>query len=54
MPTISLAFIVMELLLRPHEDINDPTWSIIFSLGLLLIGVIYIIYLVLTYDQKNP
>jgi len=43
--------VVMNLLLRPLNDINDPTWSVIFSIILLLIGVSYVIYRVLTYDD---
>ena len=33
----------MNLLLRPLEDINDPTWSVIISILILLIGVAYYI-----------
>ena len=33
----------MNLLLRPLNDINDPTWSVIISLTLLLGGVGYYI-----------
>jgi len=31
----------MNLILRPLEDINDPTWSVIISLVILLAGVLY-------------
>ena len=41
----------MNLLLRPLNDINDPTWSVIFSIILLLIGVSYVIRIILTYDD---
>ena len=41
----------MNLLLRPLNDINYPTWSVIFSIILLLIGVSYVIRIILTYDD---
>jgi len=34
----------MNLLLRPLSDINNPTWSVIISLLILLFGVGYYIY----------
>ena len=37
----------MELLLRAHEDLNAPTWSIIWMLVILLIGVAYYIYTIM-------
>ena len=43
----------MNLILRPHENLNDPTWSIIWSIVILLIGVIYIIYYILSIDEKE-
>ena len=33
----------MNLLLHPHENYNDPTWSVIISIIILLIGVGYYI-----------
>ena len=30
-------------ILKPLNDVNDPTWSIILSLVLLLAGVLYIV-----------
>lgn len=33
----------MNLVLRPLENINDPTWSVIISLIILLGGVAYYI-----------
>lgn len=38
----------MNLILRPLEDINSPTWSVIISLIILLIGVSYYIYTIMT------
>ena len=34
----------MELLLRPHEDINDVTWSVIL---LLVCGLLFTLYCVI-------
>jgi len=43
----------MNLFLRPLEDVNDVTWSIIWSLVLLLGGVAYYIYTImkLAYEE---
>jgi hypothetical protein len=37
----------MNLFLRPLDDPNGVTWSIIWSLIILLAGVIYYIYTIL-------
>jgi hypothetical protein len=37
----------MNLILRPLEDPNGVTWSIIWSLVILLAGVAYYIYTIL-------
>jgi hypothetical protein len=37
----------MELFLRPLADINDPTWSVIVSLAILLAGVLYYVAYIL-------
>tara|TARA_B100002019_G_scaffold163968_1_gene141509 strand:- start:435 stop:638 length:204 start_codon:yes stop_codon:yes gene_type:complete len=37
----------MNLLLRPLNDVNDPTWSIIILLVILLAGVAYYIYTIM-------
>ena len=37
----------MNLLLRPLNDVNDVTWSIIISLLILLAGVSYYIYTIM-------
>ena len=37
----------MELFLRPLEDVNDVTWSIVISLLILLAGVAYYIYTIM-------
>jgi hypothetical protein len=45
----------MNLLLRPLNDVNDVTWSIIISLLILLIGVTYYIYTIMNmaYAELN-
>jgi uncharacterized membrane protein len=37
----------MNLLLRPLNDVNDVTWSIVISLLILLGGVGYYIYTIM-------
>ena len=43
----------MNLLLKPLNDVNDVTWSIIISLVVLLFGVGYYIYTImrLAYEE---
>jgi len=43
----------MNLILRPHENLNDPTWSVIISIALLLVGVLYIVVYILSIDDMN-
>ena len=43
----------MNLLLRPLQDYNDPTWSIIISLIILLIGVGWVIKYILSIDAME-
>ena len=43
----------MNLLLRPLEDVNDVTWSIVISLIILLIGVFYVIVYILGIDERE-
>lgn len=45
----------MNLLLRPLENPNDPVWSVIISLIILLTGVSYYIYTILSsaYEELN-
>ena len=33
---------------------SDIVWSIIWMIGILLVGVTYSIYWIFTYDEKNP
>ena len=43
----------MNLILRPLNNVNDVTWSIIISLLILLAGVTYYIYTImkLAYEE---
>ena len=43
----------MNLILRPLEDPNSPTWSVIISIIILLIGVAYVIYYILGIDERE-
>ncbi len=38
----------MNLILRLHENYNDPVWSVIISIIILLIGVGYYIRYIMT------
>jgi len=37
----------MNLLLKPLENFNNPTWSVIISLMILLFGMSYYIYTIM-------
>ena len=43
----------MELFLRPLENPNDVTWSIIWILIILLVGVVYVIAYILGIDARE-
>ena len=43
----------MNLVLRPLEDYNSPTWSIIIMLIMLLGGVSYYIYTIMRMSFKE-
>jgi hypothetical protein len=45
----------MNLFLRPLHDISDPTWSVIISIIILLLGVTYyIVYIMrIAFDELN-
>ena len=45
----------MNLLLRTHENYNDPTWSVIISVIILLMGTgYYIAYIMrMAFDEMN-
>ena len=43
----------MNLLLRPLENPNDPVWSVIISIIILLVGVFYVIIYILGIDESE-
>ena len=43
----------MNLILRPLNDVTDITWSIIWLMIILLIGVLYVIYYILGVDKRE-
>ena len=43
----------MNLILRPLDNVNDPVWSVIISIIILLIGVAYVIYYILSIDEQE-
>ena len=43
----------MNLILRSHENLNDPVWSVIISIMILLIGVFYVIVYILGIDERE-
>ena len=45
--------IAMNLILRPLEDVNDPVWSVIISIIILLAGVFYVIVYILGIDERE-
>ena len=51
--SIGNLLVVMNLILRPIEDINDPVWSVIISIIILLAGVFYVIVYILGIDERE-
>ena len=43
----------MNLVLRPLENPNDPVWSVIISIIILLAGVFYVIIYILGIDKSE-
>ena len=43
----------MNLVLRPLENPNDPVWSVIISIIILLAGVFYVIIYILGIDESE-
>ena len=43
----------MNLLLRPLDNNNDPVWSVIISIMLLLVGVFYVVVYILGIDKRE-
>jgi len=47
--------LIVNLILRPLENVNDPVWSVIISIIILLGGVTYyIVYIMrMAFDEMN-
>tara|TARA_B100000925_G_C21645186_1_gene319023 strand:+ start:280 stop:525 length:246 start_codon:yes stop_codon:yes gene_type:complete len=43
----------MNLILRPLENTNDPVWSVIISIAILLVGVGWVIKYILSIDAME-
>ena len=43
----------MNLFLRPHENLNDPVWSVIIMVALLLVAVFFIVGYILGIDERE-
>lgn len=43
----------MNLILRPHTNLEDPTWSVIISLAIFLVGVLYYVVYILNMSLKE-
>ena len=45
--------LIMNLILRPLADVNDVTWSIIWLMIILLVGVLYVVVYILGIDERE-
>ena len=43
----------MNLLLRPLENTDDPVWSVIWMIAILLVGLAYVIVYILRMDERE-
>ena len=43
----------MNLILRPLENTDDPVWSVIWMIAILLAGLAYIIVYILRMDERE-
>jgi|TARA_B100000902_G_scaffold345863_1_gene352195 Ca2+/Na+ antiporter len=43
----------MNLFLRPHENPNDPVWSVIVMIAILLCAALYMIVYILGIDERE-
>ena len=43
----------MELILKPHENLNDPVWSVIILLGCGLIFTLYCVIYILRLSYRE-
>jgi len=40
-------------IIKLHEDMNDPVWSVIIMIAILLIGVVWIVVYILGIDERE-
>jgi len=43
----------MNLILRPLENTDDPVWSVIWMIAILLAGLAYVIVYILRMDERE-
>ena len=43
----------MNLILRPLENTDDPVWSVIWMIAILLAGLVYVIVYILRIDERE-
>ena len=43
----------MNLILRPLENTDDPVWSVIWMIAILLAGLAYVIVYILRIDERE-
>ena len=43
----------MNLILRPLDNHNDPVWSVIIMVVLLLVAVFYVVVYILGIDERE-
>jgi len=43
----------MNLILHPLQNPNDPVWSVIISIIILLVGVFYVVVYILGIDERE-
>ena len=43
----------MNLILRPLENTDDPVWSVIWMIAILLVGLAYVIVYILRMDERE-
>ena len=40
-------------IIKLHEEMNDPVWSVIIMIAILLIGVVWIVVYILGIDERE-
>ena len=43
----------MNLIIRPLENTDDPVWSVIWMIAILLAGLAYVIVYILRMDERE-